>query len=187
MIRSLAPNPDFQIGVKKRRSVSTLSIPRASDRGAEWVDCWQVNLTLILESYIKSLGIQTAVDCTAENLYRNQVDWNFFSNEYRVYHIFGEQNAGPALSEAIGNFLGNVAWNMDDYELSAILSDKNGYKTRYERIFFLSELADVRRIGLPEEEPYEFQRNENIIVPRHELPEDLLSLKDFKKSDTVFT
>jgi hypothetical protein len=41
LIRSLAPNPDFQIGVKKRRSVSTLS----KARGAEWVD-FPVSLTL---------------------------------------------------------------------------------------------------------------------------------------------
>jgi len=30
--------PRFLNRGKKRRSVSTLSIPRASDRGAEWVD-----------------------------------------------------------------------------------------------------------------------------------------------------
>jgi hypothetical protein len=38
LIRSAAPIPAFEGRVKKRRSVSTLSIPRASDRGVEWVD-----------------------------------------------------------------------------------------------------------------------------------------------------
>jgi len=32
--------PRFLNQAKKRRSVSTLSIPRASDRAVEWVDFW---------------------------------------------------------------------------------------------------------------------------------------------------
>ena len=42
--------PRFLNRGKKRRSVSTLSIPRASDRGVEWVDFveksyWEINIS----------------------------------------------------------------------------------------------------------------------------------------------
>jgi len=47
--------PRFLNRGKKRRSVSTLSIPRASDRGVEWVDFiensrWEINPVVALNS-----------------------------------------------------------------------------------------------------------------------------------------
>ena len=41
--------PRFLNRGKKRRSVSTLSIPRASDRGVEWVDFYSPKANLVIE------------------------------------------------------------------------------------------------------------------------------------------
>jgi hypothetical protein len=50
--------PRFLNWGKKRRSVSTLSIPRASDRGVEWVDYWyQFSLLKRVSFFISIDGV----------------------------------------------------------------------------------------------------------------------------------
>jgi hypothetical protein len=50
--------PRFLNRGKKRRSVSTLSIPRASDRGVEWVDYWyQFSLLKRVSFFISIDGV----------------------------------------------------------------------------------------------------------------------------------
>jgi hypothetical protein len=66
--------PRFLNRGKKRRSVSTLSIPRASDRGVEWVDFFHVIVKFSSYHHIRGINI----------FCQDNILWKYFTNDNKM-------------------------------------------------------------------------------------------------------
>jgi len=150
-------------------------------------EIWENDLTKILQKYIERFSISSVVDLTAENLYRKLINWNLIKKSSDVFHAFGEQNVGPSLLESIGGFLEEKGFSGDESELNSLFLHEDFFKTRYEKLFFLSDVSDVKKKGLPEEEVSEYERKQDDFMPCQRIP---LEFKEFSgpgKPDLVFS
>lgn len=143
-------------------------------------DAWENELASILEMYVNKFDIETVIDLTGDNYYRNLIEWDKLSRNIAVYHAFGKQNKDPAVLSALGNFLNKAGLLLNKKDLEDILNDENGYKTKYERIVFATDLAKARKMGLLEEES--IKKQEQKIVPFKKQP---LELKEISTSTNV--
>jgi len=150
-------------------------------------DIWENELTEILIRYIKLFSINIVIDLTAENLYRRLINWYIIKQSARVYHAFGDQNVGSSLLESIGSFLEFKGLMGDESELTNLFRYEDFFKTRYEKLLFLSDISDVRKKGLPKEEISEQERKKDDFVPTQNNPLEFKELSVSGKPDIVFS
>jgi len=83
--------PRFLNRGKKRRSVSTLSIPRASDRGVEWVDFRLHNFAWV---YVILSNLSQMIFTTRNNFSHLSPTVSLFRKSFSIFfHSFHRNNA----------------------------------------------------------------------------------------------
>ena len=139
-------------------------------------DIWEGGLTLVLGEYVRKKRIAIVVDCLAEDLYRNVIDWTYLKEFVEIFHAFGDQNAGPSVLTAIGYFLARAGLASNEKDLLSILNNERGYATPYEKLCFLKDREDAARLGLPLEDEDSFRANERKRVPLAEKPSEIVEI-----------
>ncbi|HRR96414.1 MAG TPA: peroxide stress protein YaaA [Candidatus Ratteibacteria bacterium] len=153
------------------------------------IDIWKGEIaTFILESFVRRNNIDVLVDCTGEDLYREIVDWEYFeARGYDVFHIYGEQNAGPSVLPAIGYFLQNKGLTGEDSELLNLMNKIKYFQTTYEKIWFIKGKKELEELQLPREEgPYELQEKVNQTVTSIERPSEFDEIESIHKVKIIF-
>lgn len=94
--------------------------------------------TKLLKAYITRFSIRKVFDLTGERLYRDFISWGHLPADVEALHMFGEQNAGPALLPALGEWLANQLDEGED-QLRA-LTDGDTQKTSFETLRLSTKL-----------------------------------------------
>lgn len=61
-------------------------------------------LTSVVLSYMRKFEIYKAFDLTAQESYRELLNWSRISKKAQMLHVFGEQYVGPSLLSSLGEF-----------------------------------------------------------------------------------
>ncbi len=110
---------------------------------------WSDTLTLLLAEYAKRNEVECIIDGLGDENYRDAIDWAYLGGFAEVTHIFGSQNAGPAVLRAIGHFLGSSGLGGETDYLKSLFSSGQAFPTKYESLYFLRTIDDARILGLP--------------------------------------
>lgn len=104
-------------------------------------------LTLLLNRYVTCFSIARIFDLTGETVYRKLVDWSALAKA-EILHVFGEQNAGPAVLPAFGSWLSRALVE----EESALMGLQQGdcIRTPFENLRLSTEAYAPR--DCPDEE-----------------------------------
>jgi mRNA-degrading endonuclease RelE of RelBE toxin-antitoxin system len=84
-------------------------------------------------------------------------------------------------------FLENKGFTGNESELNNLFLYENFCKTKYENLFFLSNISDAKKKGLPEEETEEWERKKNSYIPENNLPREFEEFSCSDKPDIVFS
>ncbi len=116
------------------------------------VSVWEKDnfVTSLVLAYIRHFKIKLVFDLTAQEIYRNLINWERVRKKSSVLHAFGEQNAGPATLPALGTFARKNLLNKSNEELLVLPANKSFY-SKYESI----KLFETRfpPDGFPRETP----------------------------------
>jgi len=88
-------------------------------------------LTTLVAAFIRKYGIYRVFDLSAQDIYRNLINWSRIKRKCEVMHAFGDQNAGPALLPSLGAFAREHLIERTEEELLKILPEdifRNGYE-----------------------------------------------------------
>lgn len=106
-------------------------------------------LTSLVAAYIRKYGIYRVIDLSAQDIYRNLINWSRIKRKCEVMHAFGNQNAGPALLPSLGAFAREHLLEKPEEELLKILP-KDTFRNGYEEIKLFN--TDKPPEGYPREE-----------------------------------
>ena len=100
-------------------------------------------LTSLLLHFIRVFEVSVVVDLLADETYRELINWNKLVNHrVKVLRAYGDQNAGPGLLPALGNFARDTLSNLQADELMSI-DPYRTFRTDFEDVALALEEEDL--------------------------------------------